>query len=83
MAGQTLQRMPLPTQRCIKLNCTGGGNFNIPIPSPASATPEDDAVGQFEDNISRSIVEAGSSSAWTLMHRYNKATELLDSVLSV
>ncbi len=66
-----------------KLVCTGGGNFNIPIPSPASATPEDDAVGQFEDNISRSIVEAGSSSAWTLMHRYNKATELLDSVLSV
>lgn len=61
----------------------GGGNFNIPIPSPASAAPEDDGLAQFEDNISRSIVEAESSSAWTLMHRYNKATELLDSVLSV
>ena len=66
-----------------KVVCIGGGNFNIPIPSPASAAPEDEAVGHFEDNISRSIVEAESSSAWTLMHRYNKATELLDSVLNV
>lgn len=65
------------------LSCAGGGNFNVPIPSRASAAPEDDALAQFEDNISRSIVEAENSSAWTLMHRYNKATELLDSVLNV
>lgn len=62
----------------------GGGNFNCPIPGPKSAAPEDDALAGFEDDLSRTIVDCEvNSSAWTLMHRYNKATELLDSVLNV
>lgn len=41
-------------------------------------------LAEFEDDLSRAIVECEvNSSAWTLMHRYNKATELLDSVLNV
>ena len=62
----------------------GGGNFNCPIPGPKSAAPEDDMLADFEDDLSRTIVDCEvNSSAWTLMHRYNKATELLDSVLNV
>lgn len=61
----------------------GGGNFNCPIPGPKSAAPEDDVLAEFEDELSRTIVDCEvNSSAWTLMHRYNKATELLDSVLN-
>lgn len=64
--------------------CAGGGNFNCPIPGPKSAAPEDDALAELEDDLSRTIVDCEvNSSAWTLMHRYNKATELLDSVLNV
>ena len=62
----------------------GGGNFNCPIPGPKSAAPEDNVLAEFEDDLSRTIVDCEvNSSAWTLMHRYNKATELLDSVLNV
>ena len=62
----------------------GGGNFRCPIPGPASAAPQDDALAEFEDDLSRTIVDCEvNSSAWTLMHRYNKATELIDSVLNV
>ena len=62
----------------------GGGNFNCPIPGPQSAAPEDNVLAEFEDDLSRTIVDCEvNSSAWTLMHRYNKATELLDSVLNV
>ena len=64
--------------------CAGGGNFNCPIPGPKSAAPEDNALAGLEDDLSRTIVDCEvNSSAWTLMHRYNKATELLDSVLNV
>ena len=62
----------------------GGGNFRCPIPGPASAAPQDDALAEFEDDLSRTIVDCEvNSSAWTLMHRYNKATELIESVLNV
>lgn len=41
-------------------------------------------MAEFEDDLSRTIVDCEvNSSAWTLMHRYNKATELIDSVLNV
>lgn len=67
-----------------KVCIAGGGNFNCPIPGPKSAAPEDNVVAGFEDDLSRTIVDCEvNSSAWTLMHRYNKATELLDSVLNV
>lgn len=66
------------------MHVAGGGNFNCPIPGPKSAAPEDDVLAEFEDELSRTIVDCEvNSSAWTLMHRYNKATELLDSVLNV
>ena len=63
----------------------GGGNFNCPIPGPKAAVPQDDGpLAEFEDELSRTIVDCEvNSSAWTLMHRYNKATELMDSVLNV
>ena len=62
----------------------GGGNFSCPIPGPQSAAPEDGALAEIEDDLSRAIVDCEvNSSAWTLMHRYNKATELIDSVLNV
>ncbi len=67
-----------------RLLSAGGGNFRCPIPGPASAAPQDDALAEFEDDLSRTIVDCEvNSSAWTLMHRYNKATELIDSVLNV
>jgi len=67
-----------------RVSSAGGGNFRCPIPGPASAAPQDDALAEFEDDLSRTIVDCEvNSSAWTLMHRYNKATELIDSVLNV
>ena len=67
-----------------KVYVAGGGNFNCPIPGPKAAAPENNVLAAFEDDLSRAIVDCEvNSSAWTLMHRYNKATELLDSVLNV
>ena len=43
-----------------------------------------DAAAGFEDELSRTIVDSEvNSSAWTLMHRYNKAADLLAQTLSV
>lgn len=54
----------------------------MPIPSATAASDQKDTPN-FEDEISREIVEAEQSSAWTLMHRYNKAHDLLEKVVQV
>ena len=49
-----------------------------------SADAPDDVLAQFEDELSRTIVDCEvNSDQWTLMHRYNKAAELLDMILKV
>ncbi len=49
-----------------------------------SADAPDDVLAQFEDVLSRTIVDCEvNSDQWTLMHRYNKAAELLDMILNV
>ena len=41
-------------------------------------------LAHFEDVLSRTIVDSEvNSDQWTLMHRYNKAAELLDMILNV
>ena len=60
---------------------TGGGNFNVPIPGAKDA--EEAAETKFEDELSRQIVDAESSSAWTLMHRFNRAADLLNELKEV
>lgn len=45
--------------------------------------PQDD-VCAFQDELSCEIVDCETkASEWTLMHRYNKATDLLEAVLRV
>lgn len=61
----------------------GGGNFKVPVPGPKKESRRDSHHG-FEDELSRMIVDAEvNSGAWTLMHRCNKATDLLNDVNSV
>ncbi|GIL92123.1 hypothetical protein Vretimale_14920 [Volvox reticuliferus] len=59
-----------------------GGNFVVPLPSkddPVEATPPDVA----KDELSRTIIDAEvNSSQWTLMHRFNKAADLISEVLN-
>ena len=64
-------------------DCAGGSNFSIPLPGGPGAKAGDKAA-QFEDELSRTIVDCEvNSGAWTLMHRYNKAADLLSQTLSV
>lgn len=60
----------------------GGSNFSVPLPGGPGSKAGGAAAG-FEDELSRTIVDAEDSSAWTLMHRYNKAADLLGQVLAV
>ena len=39
-----------------------------------------DPLAAMPDELSRAIVEAEQTNAWTLMHRFNKATDLLFEV---
>ena len=54
----------------------------MPIPRGDQGSGENPLAG-VEDELSRQIVEAENSSAWTLMHRFNKAADLMDMALSV
>lgn len=58
-----------------------GGNFFVPLPSKDAPALEA-AAPRVEDELSRAIVEAESSSMWTLMHRYNKAADLIRDTLN-
>ena len=55
----------------------------LPLPAP-QLTPEltmpADPLAAMPDELSRAIVEAEQTNAWTLMHRFNKATDLLFEV---
>lgn len=60
----------------------GDSNFTIPVPGPKKLDTKDHSLA-FEDEISRIIVDAEvNSGAWTLMHRFNKAAELLDAIVN-
>ena len=62
----------------------GGSNFSIPIPGAADTKEAGDPAASFEDEISRTIVDCEvNASEWTLMHRYNKAADLLNQALQV
>ncbi len=56
----------------------------MPIPGAAGGAGGDDVTAKFEDDISRTIVDCEvNADQWTLMHRYNKAAELLEQALHV
>ncbi|GFH15445.1 R1 protein, alpha-glucan water dikinase, partial [Haematococcus lacustris] len=63
-----------------------GGNFHLPVPSKAAPLARQeggDPLSRLPDDLSRAIVEAEvKSSAWTLMHRFNKAADLVNEVLN-
>ena len=52
----------------------------MPIPS---AKGEAEGGASFEDELSRQIAAAEASSAWTLMHRFKKAADLLSQLKDV
>mmetsp|Transcript_19942 Transcript_19942/g.51852 ORF Transcript_19942/g.51852 Transcript_19942/m.51852 type:complete len:1521 (-) Transcript_19942:995-5557(-) len=59
----------------------GGGDFLIPVPCKhVKEGTQLDAMPQLTDDLSREIVDAENSGAWTLMHRFNKATDLINNV---
>jgi len=74
-------------------NDAGGGNFFVPLPfrshaaDGGAAPPPDDAAlaaasAGLRTALERAVVDAEvNSSAWTLMHRYNRAAELLGAAL--
>lgn len=58
----------------------GGGNFKVPIPKEGAARAEGPAVS---DPLSRAIIALEEASAVTLMHRFNKASDLLADIMHV
>ena len=53
----------------------------MPVPGGSKAAEADASAG-IEDELARTIVECEvHSSEWTLMHRYNKAAELIEGIL--
>ena len=62
----------------------GGSNYSIPVPGAPGSETESNPLAGFEDDLSRTIVDCEvNADQWTLMHRYNKATELLQQALNV
>ncbi len=61
----------------------GGSNYNVPVPGAAAgALAKDNVLAGFEDDLSRTIVDLEvNADQWTLMHRYNKAAELIEQSL--
>lgn len=61
----------------------GGSNFTCPMPGGKQAAFAD-PLAAFSEPLARAIVDAEvNSSMWTLMHRCNKASDLLNEVLQV
>ncbi|GIL61955.1 hypothetical protein Vafri_16315 [Volvox africanus] len=59
-----------------------GGNFVVPLPSKDGPV-EVIAPDVTKDELSRTIIDAEvNSSQWTLMHRFNKAADLIAEVLN-
>ena len=66
------------------VNTTGGSNYSIPVPGAAGSLGKENPLAGFEDDLSRTIVDCEvNADQWTLMHRYNKATELIGQALNV
>lgn len=63
----------------------GGSNYSVPVPGASGAAlSADNPLAAFEDELSRTIVDLEvNADQWTLMHRYNKAAELIDQALQV
>ncbi len=62
----------------------GGSNYNVPVPGAAGSISKDNVLAGFEDDLSRTIVDLEvNADQWTLMHRYNKAAELIEQALQV
>jgi len=61
-----------------------GNNFSVPVPCKGTeGKVVEDPVSQLPDDLSRAIVDAEvNTSQWTLMHRFNKATDLMNEVLN-
>ncbi|MEW5309696.1 MAG: hypothetical protein WDW38_001561 [Sanguina aurantia] len=61
----------------------GSNNFTVPLPSPhrADSLEPSSSASAMKDELSREIVSAEQTSAWTLMHRFNKAADLLQGVM--
>ncbi|XRB06735.1 alpha-glucan, water dikinase [Pycnococcus provasolii] len=57
----------------------GARNFVVPTRLKQA---EDDDLTMVDDVLLNELIEAESSGMWTLMHRYNKIADLLDSSLS-
>jgi len=69
---------------CLWVNTTGGSNYSIPIPGAAGSLGKENPLAGFEDDLSRTIVDCEvNADQWTLMHRYNKATELMGQAVNV
>ena len=62
----------------------GGANYSIPVPGASEGLAKENPLAGFEDDLSRTIVDCEvNADQWTLMHRYNKATELIEQALNV
>ena len=62
----------------------GGANYSIPVPGASGSLAKENPLAGFEDDLSRTIVDCEvNADQWTLMHRYNKATELIEQALNV
>jgi hypothetical protein len=60
------------------------GNFAIPMPGQKKEKSKKGNLAGFDDDLSRTIVDCEvNTGAWTLMHRCNKAADLLNDVVSV
>ncbi|GLC33353.1 hypothetical protein PLESTB_000342400 [Pleodorina starrii] len=60
-----------------------GGNFVVPLPSKDGEPVEPQGPDVAKDELSRNIIEAEvNSTQWTLMHRFNKAADLISEVLN-
>lgn len=54
------------------------------MPGAAGSVSKDNVLAGFEDDLSRTIVDLEvNADQWTLMHRYNKAAELIEQALQV
>lgn len=53
------------------------------MPLPGLKGEKDRGSAKLENELVRQIAEAENSDQWTLMHRFNKAADLLDLALRV
>ena len=63
--------------------CVGGRNFSIPIPGANGVSEQSTGSVTSDNEIVRQIAEAENSDQWTLMHRFNRAADLLDQAVNV